>query len=100
MIGGNYVKVREEEECSVFRIAWVELRICSGGAAAQSHADIAAVWDWLKELRLQAFAAEQLNQHLCGARLVPRWVHALGANELHQIVARLGTDALHQRGIY
>ena len=86
--------MREEEECSVFRIAWVKVWIGSGGAAAQSYADITAVWDWLKELRLQAFSSEQLNEHLGGTRLVPRWVHALGANELHQIVARLGTDAL------
>ena len=100
MIGGNNVKVGEEEECAVFWIARVKLRVCSGGAAVQAHADIAAVGDRLKELRLQAFAAEEFDQHLGGARLVPWWVHALGANELHQIVARLGTDALHQCGIY
>jgi hypothetical protein len=90
----NMYETREEEERTIFRIARVKLRICSGGAAAQTHTDIAAVRDRLEELRLQALASEQLDQHLGGARLVPWWIHALGANQLHQIVARLGADAL------
>ena len=94
MIGRNNVKVGEEQQCAIFWIARVEVWIGGRGAAAQPHADIPAIGDRLKELRLQTFTAEKFDQHFRGARLVAWWVHALGANELHQIVARLGADAL------
>jgi hypothetical protein len=58
LVGGDNVKVCEEEEGAVLFVTRVELRVRRRGAPSQSNADITAVREWLVKLRLQAFALQ------------------------------------------
>ena len=86
----------EEEECAVLLVARVKRWVGGGGAAAQAHADVAAIGDRLEELWLQTLALQEFNQHLGGACLISWRVDALGANQLHQILRRFGADLLEE----
>ena len=94
LVCGDNVQVREEEECAVLLVARVKRWVGGGGAAAQAHADVAAIGDRLEELWLQTLALQEFNQHLGGACLISWRVDALGANQLHQILRRFGADLL------
>ena len=58
LVGGDNVKVCKEEEGAALLVTRVEHRIRRRGAPSQANADIAAIWDWFVELRLQAFALQ------------------------------------------
>ena len=95
LVGGDNVKVCKEEEGTVLFVTRIKFRIRRRGAPSQPDTDIASIREWLVELRLQAFALQQLNEHLRRARLVSRWIHTLGADQLHQVIRSLSANLLH-----
>jgi hypothetical protein len=83
LVSWNNIKMRKEEQRTIARIARVQPSVCRCSRAAQAHADIATIGDWLVELRLKTFASKELNDDVRCARLVARGVHTFSANQLH-----------------